>query len=66
MLSQPARQVVPTCPLVSAAAKSGSLVQSGFQANLSALLVRLGVDHPHHSLYQVGGEGIWQESLEER
>ena len=36
------------------AAKAGPLVDSGFQANLSALLVRLGSEHPHHTLYQVG------------
>ena len=49
-----------------AAAKTGPLAESGFQANLSALLVRLGVEHPHHSLYQVGrgqgpGVGFWDE-----
>ena len=37
------------CP----AAKSGPLVDSGFQAHLTALLVRLGTEHPHHTLYQV-------------
>jgi hypothetical protein len=35
------------------AARAGPLVESGFQANLAALLVRLGREHPHHSLYQV-------------
>ncbi|KAL4452130.1 hypothetical protein ABPG75_007792 [Micractinium tetrahymenae] len=35
------------------AARSGPLVESGFQANLTALLVRLGSEHPHHTLYQV-------------
>lgn len=49
-------QASTTCPpcLALPAAKTGPLAESGFQANLSALLVRLGVEHPHHSLYQVG------------
>lgn len=35
------------------AARTGPLVDSGFQANLTSLLVRLGSEHPHHTLYQV-------------
>jgi hypothetical protein len=42
-----------TLPLALPAAKSGPLVESGFQAILASLLVRLAVDHPHHTLYQV-------------
>lgn len=41
-------------PCRAPAARAGPLVDSGFQANLTALLVRLGSEHPHHTLYQVG------------
>lgn len=37
-----------------APARTGLLVESGFQSTLAALLVRIAADHPHHTLYQVG------------
>lgn len=37
-----------------APARTGPLVESGFQSTLAALLVRMAADHPHHTLYQVG------------
>lgn len=48
----PCRAVL-CCAVPHDAARSGPLVDSGFQANLTALLVRLGSEHPHHTLYQV-------------
>lgn len=54
------RDAAPLLPLLllprPAAVRSGPLVESGFQSTLSTLLVRLGVDHPHHTLYQVKGD----------
>lgn len=35
------------------AAKTGPLVESGFQATLATLVVRMGTDHPHHTLPQL-------------
>lgn len=49
----PCRLIPPTPIPCASAARAGPLVDSGFQANLTALLVRLGSEHPHHSLYQV-------------
>ncbi|PSC71129.1 serine threonine-kinase ATM isoform X1 [Micractinium conductrix] len=40
-------------PLVYQVASRMSAAKSDFQANLVALLVRLGTEHPHHTLYQI-------------
>ncbi|KAK9825683.1 hypothetical protein WJX81_003257 [Elliptochloris bilobata] len=44
------------------ATQSGALYDSGFQATLAELLVRMATEHPHHALYQLfalraGGRG---------